>query len=59
MKILPDKNYSVFNSLHQLSLPMDIGVLIPNDDSVRLLVFVLKQLDVSALYEAYAECREK
>ncbi|MDR1445018.1 MAG: hypothetical protein LBI94_09095 [Treponema sp.] len=59
MKTLPDKNYSIFNSLHQLNLPMDVGVLIPNDDSVRLLVFVLKQLDLSALYEAYAEYREK
>jgi hypothetical protein len=59
MQILPDKNYSVFNSLNQLSLPMDAGVLIPNDDSVRLLAFVLKRLDVSALYEAYTEYREK
>jgi transposase len=33
---------------------MDIGVLIPQDDSVRLLVYVLKQLDLTPLYEAYA-----
>ncbi|MDR1411417.1 MAG: hypothetical protein LBI91_04355, partial [Spirochaetaceae bacterium] len=59
MQTLPDKNYSDFNSLHQLSLPMDVGVLIPDDDSVRLLVFVLKQLDLSALYEAYAEYCER
>jgi hypothetical protein len=27
MQTLPDKNHSDFNSLHQLSLPMDVGVL--------------------------------
>jgi transposase len=38
---------------------MDVGVLIPQDDSVRLLVFVLKQLDLKPLYEAYNAYGEK
>jgi hypothetical protein len=38
---------------------MDVGVLIPSDDSVRLLVFVLKQLDLPPLYEAYSAYCEK
>jgi transposase len=33
---------------------MDVGVLIPQGDSVRLLAYVLKQLDLTPLYEAYA-----
>jgi transposase len=32
---------------------MDVGVLIPKDDSVRLLMLVLKQLDLNPLYQAY------
>jgi hypothetical protein len=53
MNILPNKDYSSLFSFNQLYLPMDVGVLIPKDDSVRLLVFVLKQLDLTPLYEAY------
>jgi secreted protein with Ig-like and vWFA domain len=34
-------------------------VLIPPDDSVRLLAFVLKQLDLSPLYQAYDRYRAK
>jgi hypothetical protein len=47
-------NISTLSTLNQLCLPMDVGVLIPPDDPVRLLAFVLKQLDVNPLYEAYA-----
>jgi hypothetical protein len=38
MKTLPAKNYTPLSGLNQLCLPMDVGVLIPHDDSVRLLV---------------------
>ncbi|MDR0637477.1 MAG: hypothetical protein LBG27_01005 [Spirochaetaceae bacterium] len=47
MQIIPTKNYTTFSNLHQLCLPMDAGVLIPQDDSVRLLAFVLKRLDLT------------
>ena len=59
MQNLPNKNYSTIAVLNQLCLPMDVGVLIPGDDSVRLLIYVLRQLDLSALYEAYEEYGEK
>jgi hypothetical protein len=38
---------------------MDVGVLIPPDDPVRLPVFILKRLDLTPLYEAYNAYREK
>jgi hypothetical protein len=37
MENLPNKDYSTVYSFNQLCLPMDAGVLIPTDDSVRLL----------------------
>jgi hypothetical protein len=42
--ILPAQSYTALSTLNQRRLPMDVGVLIPPEDSVRLLVFVLKQL---------------
>jgi hypothetical protein len=59
MNILPAKNYNTLSPLNQLCLPMDVGVLILPDDPVRLLVFVLKQLDLNPLYEAYIAYCEK
>jgi hypothetical protein len=38
---------------------MDSGVLIPRDDPARLPVFILKQLDLNPLYEAYNAYCEK
>jgi hypothetical protein len=59
MKTLPAKNHTPLSTLNQLYLPMDVGVLIPSDDSVRLPAFVLKRLDLNPLYEAYSAYREK
>jgi transposase len=59
MENLPTKDYSPVFSFNQLCLPMDVGVLIPKDDSVRLPAFVLKQLDLKPLYEAYEVYGEK
>jgi hypothetical protein len=56
---LPNQDYSDLYSLNQLYLPMDVGVLIPKDDSVRLLLFVLAQLALKPLYEAYNAYREQ
>jgi hypothetical protein len=57
--ILPSKNYTALSTLNQLCLPMDSGVLIPPDDPARLLVFILKRLDLNPLYEAYSAYRER
>ena len=35
-------------------LPIDIGVLIPQNDSVRLLNLITEELDYTKLYEAYS-----
>ncbi|MDR2245669.1 MAG: hypothetical protein LBE17_03180, partial [Treponema sp.] len=59
MKTLPAKTYTPLSTLNQLCLPMDSGVLIPPDDPVRLLVFVLKRLDVNPFYEAYTAYCER
>jgi hypothetical protein len=49
MENLPTKDYSPVFSFNQLCLPMDVGVPIPQDDSIRLPAFVLEQLDVKPL----------
>ena len=50
--IQPD--YTAFGSVYQLVFPMDIGEIIPNDDSVRLLDAILERMDYSKLYNAYS-----
>jgi len=40
--------------IYQLILPMDIGEMIPADDSVRLLNAALERMDYSKLYAAYS-----
>lgn len=47
-------NYTADGNVYQLFLPMDIGELIPVDDSVRLLSAVLERMDYSKLYAAYS-----
>lgn len=47
-------NYTTEGNIYQLVLPMDIGEMIPADDSVRLLSAVLERLDYSKLYAAYS-----
>jgi len=48
------KNYTKNNEYYQLVLPFDFEVLIPEDDSVRLLSQILEELDYSKLYMAYS-----
>jgi transposase len=50
--IQPD--YSVFGSVYQLAIPMDIGEIIPSDDSVRLLNAVFERMDYNKLHNAYS-----
>lgn len=47
-------NYTIDGNVYQLILPMDIGEMIPADDSVRLLSAVLERMDYSKLYAAYS-----
>lgn len=45
-----NKNYAQFSEEYQLMLPIDIGVLIPQNDSVRLLSLITEELDYTKLY---------
>lgn len=47
-------DYTTGGSVYQLVIPMDIGELIPHDDSVRLLDAILERIDYSGLYRAYS-----
>ena len=48
------KNYIGLCSGNQLHLPLNVEVLIPEDDSVRLLSHILEGLDYTKLYKAYS-----
>lgn len=46
-------NYTPERWDYQLRLPIEIGVMIPADDSVRLLSMLMERMDYSKLYRAY------
>jgi transposase len=52
IKLQPD--YTSNGSVYQLVIPMDIGDMIPADDSVRLLNAVFERIDYTKLYAAYS-----
>ncbi|MGI6366563.1 MAG: IS1182 family transposase [Bacillota bacterium] len=47
-------DYTPTGGAYQLVIPMDIGELIPEDDSVRLLNAVLERMDYRKLHAAYS-----
>ena len=49
-----NKNYTQISEDYQLMLPINLEVLIPEDDSVRLLSLITEELDYTKLYEAYS-----
>lgn len=53
------KNYTEFNATYQLVLPLNYEVLIPEDDSVRLLSQILEGLNYERLYQAYSSTGRK
>lgn len=48
------KNYTQLSGHYQLVLPLNLEVLIPEDDSVRLLSHILEGLNYERLYKAYS-----
>ena len=48
------RNYIGFSEVYQLKLPLELGGLIPDDDSVRLLSHELEGLNYTKLYQAYS-----
>jgi transposase len=51
---ITQKKHAQSDGFYQLVLPLDLEVLIPDDDSVRLLREVMEGLDYSKLYKAYS-----
>lgn len=47
-------DYTSTGNVYQLVIPMDIGDMIPADDSVRLLNAVLERIDYQKLHAAYS-----
>ena len=54
MKNSTQQNFIPKTTSYQLVLPLNMEMLIPENDSVRLLSEIIDQLDCSALYKAYA-----
>lgn len=54
MKPILQPDYTLNGSVYQLVIPMDIGEMIPADDSVRLLNAVFERMDYSKLNAAYS-----
>jgi len=48
------KNYTIGQGNYQLVLPLNYEVIIPEDDSVRLLSQLTEELDYTELYRAYS-----
>jgi len=53
------KDYTEFSGYYQLVLPLNFEMLIPDDDSVRLLSHILEGLNYSKLYKAYSRSGRK
>ncbi len=56
---LYNKNYTEFDGYYQLVLPLNFEMLIPEDDSVRLLSHILEGLNYEKLYRAYSSTGRK
>jgi transposase len=52
--ILQQKKYSTGKGSYQLFLPLDYEVIIPENDSVRLLSLIMEELNYTELYKAYS-----
>ena len=52
------QNYSSFSRPYQLKLPLVIGLIIPDNDCVRLLGQFVEELDLSDLYSTYSKVKE-
>lgn len=52
------KNYTESQSYYQLKIPFELDVVIPKDDSVRLLSQFIEGMDLSELYATYSRIRK-
>lgn len=56
--IILQEDYTAFSSCYQIKLPLDIEIMIPSDDPVRLLSAFVEGMDLSGLYETYGKVRK-
>ena len=54
---LTQKNYTTFNNVYQLKLPLNIEYIIPTNDSVRLLGQIVEEMDLKDIYLSYSRFR--
>jgi len=54
-KNINNKNYTRFNDVYQLSLPLSCDAFIQENDLVRLRSHILEGLDYTKLYMAYSK----
>ena len=47
------KDYTLNQSGYQLKLPLELGTIIPKNDSVRLLGQFVEEMDLTDLYSTY------
>ena len=47
------KDYTLNQSGYQLKLPLELGTIIPKNDSVRLLSQFVEEMDLTDLYSTY------
>lgn len=52
------EDYTSFSSCYQIKLPLDIEIMIPSDDPVRLLSAFVEGMDLSDLYATYKRVRK-
>ena len=57
LNILQTK-YNLYEGAYQLKLPIDLGIIIPDNDGVRLLSQFVEGLDLTDLYLTYSRHRE-
>ena len=51
--LILQKNYTLNQSEYQLKLPLELEIIIPEDDSVRLLSQFVEEMDLTDLYSTY------
>ena len=56
--IILQEDYTAFSSYYQIKLPLDVEIMIPSDDPVRLLSAFVEGMDLSGLYKTYGRIRK-
>ena len=52
------KNYTINCKFYQLKLPINLEIMVPSNDSVRLLSQFVEEMDLSDLYKTYSKVKE-